>query len=351
MKRDKLELDLLTNGFDFILESINSITKLNTDKNQIKYAILNLSAGTDLIFKERLARSHWSFIFEDINRADKSKLIAGDFISVNSNTCLKRLQNICLIEFSERDLRVIENLRKRRNKFEHFAIDENIESLKSIFSKVLSVLINFVDKEFKEISITEKQQEYYKNIRIKSGNFKKFVDFRINQIKEKLDAENWLTKCLHCEQRTAYYSESKNSLICHFCNQIDESKKIISCPKCLTKSLMLDGWSMKISCINCNYTDTPESVAELYGDTILNYCSHSAFIDGDRALITDCFECGNETLIVESDEYICLSCLEYWSSSSVNDCDTCGELYSFNSNSEDYSLICDSCISNRYSRD
>lgn len=349
MKDEKIEFDLLTNGLDFVLASIYSTVEAEKDISKIKYAILHLSAGVELILKHRLSLEHWSLIFEDISKAKRANLNTGDFMSVNYNTCLNRLQNICSVELISKDLSIIASLRRQRNKIEHFAFKENVEALKSSLSKVLSIVINFIDEEFERSEFSEVNNEYYKEIRVKSSEFAKFVRLRLSQLKEQLESQLWLGRCDHCLQQTVCIDEASSRLICLFCNQIDSSK-IITCPECLMNSLILDGWNATVYCLKCKYTEDPEKIAMNYIEKIDGHSFHIACVDGDDSVKTLCFECGSDSLIKKDDEYICLCCQGNWSTENVRGCDSCGELYC-NNEELDYSMnCCDACIQFRVSK-
>jgi|GEM_PF-741220 ribosomal protein S27E len=348
MHNRKIYFDLFTNGLDFILASIDAVTKVEEDNTQIKYAILNLSAGVDLVLKERLSIEHWSLLFENINNASKADINTGDFLSVNSNTCLKRLQNVCSIDFSQKDLSILNNLRKQRNKMEHFAVSENIEALKSILSKVLSLIIDFVEKEFEDTQFTEEQNQYYNEIRIRSSDFEKFVDLRLAQLKSELKAQPWLCKCEHCLQKTVTFDSESQGLKCLFCKQTDSSKVIV-CPECLNNSLTLDGWNSIVHCLSCKYTDDPEKIATNYYEKVDGHSFHLAYLDGDDSVKTLCFDCGSDSLIKVKNEYLCLDCQNSWNEENVRGCDNCGELY-FRNSEDDHFRNCDNCIEYRMSK-
>lgn len=349
LKKKILEFDLLTNGLDFILSSIKSVVSSKNELTLLKYAILNISAGKELLFKERLSREHWSLIFEKIDQANKSKLIEGDFISVNSNTCLMRLENITLIKFTSEEKKLIESLRKKRNKIEHFQVNENTEALTSFLSKILILVINFIEREFSVDKFSFEQKEIYQQIRIKSSEFEKFVKLKLAQLSDKLKGEPWLKECSHCLQKTVCVDEVDNKLRCLFCHQTDDST-IILCPECKNKSMLLDGWNMKVYCLVCDYTDEPEKVTDNYLKEILDYCSHSAYMDGDDSMKTLCFECGNDTLIKEEETYICLSCQNNWDEKFVTICNSCGELCHSNPELK-HLAVCDSCQHYRQSKE
>jgi hypothetical protein len=123
----KIELNLLDNGLDFIIEGIkptHRIWEKDNPENNWKYSILNTFSGIQLILKDRLKKEHWSLIFEDVTNANEEKLIEGDFNSVNYNGLIKRLKGISNIKINDTPFN---NLRKLRNKFEHFEIKVEIK--------------------------------------------------------------------------------------------------------------------------------------------------------------------------------------------------------------------------------
>jgi len=102
----KDNLSLLENGLESIFSGIDNFINVETvdmvfllkkdkrldtynekkiDHKRIKYAVLHLFAGIELVLKERLRREHWSLIFEKTDKANKLSLDKGDFVSVNFN--------------------------------------------------------------------------------------------------------------------------------------------------------------------------------------------------------------------------------------------------------------------------
>jgi hypothetical protein len=62
----------LENGLDFILRALEYLADDPT-KRDLKYAVLHLHSGVELILKERLRREHWSLVFEKPEEASKEK--------------------------------------------------------------------------------------------------------------------------------------------------------------------------------------------------------------------------------------------------------------------------------------
>jgi len=127
----RLQLNLFENGLDFILSALNYLKHTNeNDKNlsNVKYAVLHMSAGVELILKYRLSLEHWSLLFSKIEVANIQKLKNGDFQSVDSKECITRLENICGLSISQSMKESIRSLRDKRNKLEHFEIDESVNA-------------------------------------------------------------------------------------------------------------------------------------------------------------------------------------------------------------------------------
>ena len=70
---DAIQLSMLENGLDFIRSGLKSIASPQS-KFDLKYAVLHLSAGIELVLKDRLRREDWTLIFDDVTQADERKL-------------------------------------------------------------------------------------------------------------------------------------------------------------------------------------------------------------------------------------------------------------------------------------
>jgi len=139
----KIELNLLDNGLDFILQALKHVWKKEQhieDRNVWKYSVLNFFAGVELIFKEKLKQEHWSLIFDDVSHASELKLSQGDFVSVNHSELMRRLKGICDVTINDEPLN---DLRKLRNRFEHFEVNVSVSECKETIAKALQVVIEF----------------------------------------------------------------------------------------------------------------------------------------------------------------------------------------------------------------
>lgn len=179
---DNIKFDLLENGLDFILSSVKF-----TLEEKYKYAILHLSAGVELILKERLRQEHWSLIFENIDKAQKEYLNSGDFQSVKFESSLKRIIEICSINLSDENQKLLHDLKRRRNKIEHFAYHQSGIALKSLSSKILNFVFDFIHLELDDKEFTEQIVKQIDEIRAIAMEFTEFVKNRNEHLKPKIN--------------------------------------------------------------------------------------------------------------------------------------------------------------------
>ncbi|GHN00514.1 hypothetical protein WSM22_20030 [Cytophagales bacterium WSM2-2] len=303
----KIHLDIFANALDFISNSLDPILK-DSSAVSVKYSILHLHAGVELIFKEILKEEHWSLIFQKVDEADKQHLRTGNFISVNHATALTRLNNICGIRFDETELFSLEDLRRRRNIIEHyvFPVEDDPSALKSTVSEVLLTVLNLIETYFDENEIKGHASEHLKNIRKKSQEFREFVEKKLLKIQPKIE-------------------------------ELAKEFDVITCPSCYQNTFVLDD---KFRCLYCSYTDDPEEVATSYIENVMKVSEYYEVTQGGHFPLEDCPECGAHTLVVRDNDYLCFSCLQKWEHSSLDTCDRCGSLYHAN---EEDGTICSSC--------
>lgn len=314
MKKDKelLEFDLLENGLDFIIFAINQLK--SGEKNELKYGILHLSAGVDLVLKYRLSQEHWSLLFADINAANTDKLNSGDFKSVDSVGCIDRLKRICGIELSEKEVNQLKHLRERRNRLEHFGITESAAALKSSTLKVLNFILNFINEhiDYSKLNLTEKN--LLVSIREQLRNFEEFIQKRLSTIKLSLESHKRMTA-------------------------------VTICPTCYQNALVIiDG----ANCLFCGVSGDGVEMAEDFVFQILGISQYDTK-DGAEYPVYECSECGADSLVHSrlEDEvfgWLCFSCGTEWSEQEKAYCDTCGHPYS---KSEHDIGMCSNCIEYR----
>lgn len=304
-----LNLDLLDNGFDFAKSGISNVIK-HHDGNSVKYAILHLASGIELIFKYRLMQGHWSFIFENIDNATPDALDKGDFQSVNFNTAISRLEKLCSVEFSDKDKLTLNNFKKLRNKIEHFQINEKKEHLIGITSQTLSVLVDFV---IKELDLDDP-----------------FIQEHLNSLQDIASKFDIYIKKKHKQFLSKY-------------NVTDEELEY--CPNCSNRSFLLTD---EFKCGVCNYSDTPEEVATLYAQNIMSASAYIAHTKGGDFPVTECLECGTDAMVLQDEYFFCFNCHFTGAMDALSECSSCGDNY-LNENNE--MGICENCIAAMISKD
>jgi len=141
---------MLENGLDFILDAAKQLKYAEETKDEIerdraiKYSLLHLLSGIELVMKARLFLGDWTYIFADMNNANKKDLFDGTLKTVDYSKCVERLERLCGLTFTEKDKKAFEDLRKRRNCVEHFKVQDNIYAMETVINHALSATINFL---------------------------------------------------------------------------------------------------------------------------------------------------------------------------------------------------------------
>lgn len=288
----EIKLNLLENGLHFIQDSTESILKSDRNNLELKYSILHISSGIELILKELLYQEHWTLIFENINSANKKDLHSGNFKSVTFQTCIDRLKNINNLELSQNELEAIKTLRDYRNKIEHFSFSLNIISLKLIIAKVLIVTIRLINEKL-SLSDLITCTFLYESIIENSEKFKDFSNLLEQEVKEKIK---------HLE----------------IINPI-----ILKCPLCLTSSLIIS--EDKKHCITCNTNFTPQELAYTHVRNILYIDPYSQIPPGP---IFHCPLCGEASFVlINEHDFVCFNCARKIDEKKISLCERCGEPY------------------------
>ncbi len=286
---EEISLNLLENGLDFIDNSLDSILSSN-DKHALKYSVLHISAGIELVLKEILMQEHWSLVFEKVDLASDSKLKSGDFISVTFDTTIKRLENIVGVKIDKAAKDKFDEIRKIRNKIEHFSFSENDKALKSIVSDVLYHILDITSNNVDVELYSDYTQTLFNSIMKKASNFERCVNLIYESIKDRLRELS------------------------------EEGVDIVKCPTCFKNTFPL---SENNTCLFCGYTDTPENVARAYIENVLGISEFLEVKDGGEFPLTDCSECDKHSLVMTDDSCICFSCSTKRPRSDYDYCNYC----------------------------
>ena len=278
----KITLNLLDNGIDYIYEAVRPMLKIPSNSNHSwKYSVLHLYSGIELLLKEKLRREHWSLIFYDIGEASFEKIENGDdFVSVYHQDLIKRLKNILKVNFKKDG--PINNLRKLRNKFEHFEVNISLNEIQEIVIAALEETIIFWEEHLEKGS-SDQQKEQFSIIKSVLVEFEVYKNQKLKEfgqvIKEIDKSKNGLILiCTDCLSLSfAVFKDDEKDCKCFVCNvrykkedylkhikSLEESRELSFlfmdnpydriCPLCQKETLIKYKLTDEISlyqCLNC----------------------------------------------------------------------------------------------------
>lgn len=306
----EIKLNMVDNGLDFIANSLNTIEESAAD---LKYSLINLHAGIQLILKELLYQEHWSLIFQDIDKADKSKLDSGDFNSVSYDTLIKRLKNICDIEFDKELISHLDWLRKERNKTEHFQFVATPDVLKAKIVNLFTYLIPFIKSELIDAGCIHTEDQRFLEIEENLYNMKEYVQARLELIKTELSSIKLILQCPICNQEAVDFNGDTEPF-CYFCSE------------------------------------NIKNFGEQYIDNCID--SYSFLMNGGDSQLYECPECDQETfLCIDGEQFICLDCAIILKQEEITTCSgpICSERFLYRRNDYDDIQLCYDCA--KYFRD
>lgn len=292
------KFELLENGLDFILSGLNYLSE-QKDKSDLKYGVLHICSGIELILKERLKSEHWSLIFSNVDNADEELLKLGEFKSVDYMTSIKRLENICNISIKKDHERHLVDFRNRRNKLQHFGINDSWEASVSSSVIVVSVILDFISNELEPDNFELDNKRLLNRIKRKLSEFHEYVEKRLKLIDKDIKSAEAL------------------------------GSSLIECPICFQFTLVLgDG---DPHCLFCNYKEEPIVAAKNWIGTHMGINEYMTVKDGGEYPLYQCPECDSEALIYleryAENAYICFSCGNDWSYNSLDNCMKCNGLF------------------------
>ena len=306
-----MKITLVENGLDFILSALEYAQLNEVNGRGLKYSVLHLADGVELILKEKLRREHWSLLFADVNKAAQEGFKTGDFKSVDFEECVKRLENILALDLKAH-IELLRILRRIRNKLQHFEYEGSREQVISILVRTWSFILDFLHTHLPDV-VKDQDTTIEKIKQLMVAN-EQFLEERLAEIQPKIDA-------------------------------MEDAEAVLKCPFCLQEALYISGVKDP-NCVFCYYTASPE-------EAVVEWCNEIFGFQDPKERYTDplwfeCPECGSETLVQQEfggmtppiPEWVCFSCGQTWGHDGIRFCDNCGEPY--HTGVDDYG-ICQDC--------
>lgn len=291
---NRLRFGLLDNALDYLLSAAEH-AKAGAPRN-LKYSILHLFDGLELLLKARLEKEHWSLLFQDARQLSKDKRDEGDFKSVDFDTAIERLENVAGVQIEDDDKKHLTKLQKVRNRVRHFVIDMEVMEVRAKLACALHFAVKFLESEL-ALSLDDAHVELQEQILRHLAEFDEFVKQRLKEIR----------------------------------TEFGEDVELRECPNCLVPAVHFLGGEPR--CEYCRRVINAEDWASEIGEQ----------------LIGNCPECDNETLVFilynnEQGGYFCTSC-GFETQNEVSQCCQCG------ANFIGDDVMCDSCWTELVSKD
>jgi hypothetical protein len=286
---DELRFELLENGLDFIASGLDYITRGET-RSDLKYGVLHLWSGIELVIKARLQQEDWKLLFHDPEKADEGRYKAGDFRSIGLDDCLDRLEEECGIAIPEEGIERLAAIRVRRNRIEHFAIVDTKLAIESVSAQALGVILDFIGEAFEDSSLSDQENELLLRIRERLREFNRFTTERLAEI----------------------FADSNP--------RKDELANLLECPCCFHQTLIPE---LTVECLFCGYRAAADDAANFF------LAQHEK-----ASAIYLCPECVNKTLIdigaagnmAPATQFFCFACGYTWDEGILEECPLCEEV-------------------------
>jgi hypothetical protein len=316
----KINHTMLSNGLDFLTRGLAEINSGNN--SDLKYGVLHIFAGTLLVMKERLRQEHWTLLFSKTDKLSKKSYEGGDFPGIDSRILVDHLENVVGIKISESDKRALEELRKIRNKIEHFTFELSPTSIKTTSAKVLQFTIKFMGSNFHIAEFSEHEAILFEEITESSQQFREYIEAELKAI-----AENAKAKSLN----------------------------VFYCPACHLKSLVQD--ESDLNCGVC-FSKSPslEDVIETHLNYELDMNSYTAGKEGYDLPIHTCKECSEEACVPmnkSANEFVCINCGDQTKTENLHHCHICNDIFycSEEMGEEGLGGLCGACWDDQMAKD
>jgi hypothetical protein len=302
---------LLENGLDFLVSAVDHLGR--SSPRDLKYAVVHLAAGVQLVLKERLRQHDPAQLYAKPDDFDERDYRAGDFDGVKPKDLLQRLTELAKLDITPTHADLLDRLRIKRNAIEHFHVADTAASATAVTSAALQFTLEFIDRELSDGHLTTAASTMLDEIRGALPHLAHFVTQRWKAIDDQLLDVEPVVECWHCGQ--------------HAC--------------------VLDAGA---HCAFCLAHTKPAEAADDYAHLVLGESHYRTVKDGGDWIVSTCPECDVDSLVDQGpsgsqqpvpDQWVCFNCGETYPERSLTRCDHCGTLIS---NAEGEMTICSGCF-------
>ncbi|MEU0030642.1 hypothetical protein [Streptomyces sp. NPDC006335] len=214
------------NGLDYLVSVVEHLESGDerVSARDLKYAVLHLAAGAEVLLKARLQLEHWTLVFKDPGQAKRSELEDGTLKSCTPEETVQRLKDIAGAPITDKDTSAVLKLAKHRNALQHYGLigpAANARAVESQAAEVLDFLIRFLDEELlptlpaPEAKSSEADMEH---IRGGLSRIQGFVKKRMQRIRADLESlRDRTVQCPDCDQWALVPEPARDRVTCRFC--------------------------------------------------------------------------------------------------------------------------------------
>jgi hypothetical protein len=190
------------------------------------------------------------------------KFTSGDFKSVGSKEALRRLRYIASVPVTRADEVRIDAVVDKRNRLQHYGLDDSVEGIQAVTAGALDFLLTFVDTQLRDPDAPpgDPVEETLNRIQVQVAGIKALVTTRMGSLTPGLGSH----------------------------------EVVLSCPTCTQPALVL---GEMCRCLFCLHESEPEQMAKEYVSNILRMSEYQTVKDGGLWPIHRCPACDNETLV------------------------------------------------------
>jgi hypothetical protein len=209
-------LDLLNNSISYFREAVSYALQDHAETNHWKFAILHVVQAMELAFKERLRRIHPLFIYESVDKTEKTLTLRG---------ALNRLRNpqIGNIPITDAEKAKIEKAFDLRSELTHFEFNHSHDHIELKFAEIFSFMIFFYRSQLgldtAEFIDEAQHQRIIQLVRARAELMERAKAY----VADREDRTVWM--CPSCSEDTFLIAETQ----CCFCHHKEE---IVECPTC-----------------------------------------------------------------------------------------------------------------------
>jgi hypothetical protein len=261
---------------------------------------------------------------KDVNKADRVKFEAGDFISITLDETQTRLERVAGVAVAPAFKDSVKRLSEARNRLQHMGMRDSAELIETLANQVLSGLYDFLHEHLGSGGDDDEDSD-------------------VAALKEAILAEvGRLGSLLKVRMKAVNVA-------------LVGVRGVVECPRCHQEALQLDApWT----CLFCHksWEDDSATLAKAYSESVLGRGWWDVADGGDDP-VGDCVYCDQHTMVAETrlrgevePVHACFNCGEFVDSREIDFCSYCGTWMVNGNDPEDASSLCGACWSNLIDR-